>query len=152
MRKGWIFTFLTGLLIGGMAALIIWYYQKSTSAEDGALALLERLAGADRRLRQTAAQHTGHTPEPAGRRLEVTTAPTDEVPSFLRRAETAASPPSVAEELRHVKGIGPVFAGRLEQAGIDTTAKLTAVSPADLARILQISESRAAQILSAADA
>ncbi|NJN54909.1 MAG: hypothetical protein HC804_09220 [Anaerolineae bacterium] len=52
MKRGISLTFFFGLLIGGMAALIIWYYQKSTSAEDGALALLDKLAEADRHWRQ----------------------------------------------------------------------------------------------------
>lgn len=39
-------TFLTGFLIASLTALIIWYYQKSTSAEEGALDLLDRYAEA----------------------------------------------------------------------------------------------------------
>ncbi len=39
-------TFLTGFIIASLIALIVWYYQKSTSAEDGALELLDRYAAA----------------------------------------------------------------------------------------------------------
>ena len=43
--------FFTGLLIGTAVGLIIWYWQKSTSAEEGALAVLDRLAAAEARVR-----------------------------------------------------------------------------------------------------
>lgn len=45
-------TFLIGFLLASMTALLIWYYQKSTSTEDGALDLLERYAGAQARIRE----------------------------------------------------------------------------------------------------
>lgn len=149
MKRGLTVTFFFGLLIGGLAALLVWYYQKSTSAEDGALILLDRLAAADRRVRGLLAEQSGRrqheTPQYLPLPIQVVTAPTDEVPSFLRKTATA-----VPEDLTVVQGIGPVFAERLVQAGIDTLVKLTAVSPANLAEILQIPESRAAAILSAA--
>jgi predicted flap endonuclease-1-like 5' DNA nuclease len=145
MRKGWTFTFIFGLLLGGMAALIIWYYQKSTSAEDGALVLLDRLAAADQRWRQSLAERLGHTQEQPSSRLHVVTEPTDEVPSFLRRVDTA-----VSQEILSIKGIGPVFADRLVGAGIDSLAKLTALSTPELADILEIPDARAETILTAA--
>lgn len=43
-------TFLTGFLIAALIAAIVWYYQKSTSTEDGALDLLNRYADARRRV------------------------------------------------------------------------------------------------------
>lgn len=148
MKRGLTVTFFFGLLIGGLAALLVWYYQKSTSAEDGALILLDRLAAADRRVRALLAEQSGRQheiPQYLPLPIQVVTAPTDEVPSFLRKTETA-----VPEDLTIVQGIGPVLADRLMQAGIDTLDKLTAVSPANLAEIMQIPESRAATILSAA--
>ncbi len=45
-------TFLIGFLIALLMALIFWYYQKSTSAEDGALELLNRYADAEARVRE----------------------------------------------------------------------------------------------------
>jgi len=45
-------TFLIGFLIATLTALIVWYYQKSTSTEDGALALLDRFADAQARVRE----------------------------------------------------------------------------------------------------
>lgn len=44
-------TFLTGFIIASLIALIVWYYQKSTSAEDGALELLDRYAAVLKRAR-----------------------------------------------------------------------------------------------------
>jgi predicted flap endonuclease-1-like 5' DNA nuclease len=145
MRKAWTFTFIFGLLLGGMAALIIWYYQKSTSAEDGALVLLDRLAEADRRMRQMVAERISRPQEKSSPRFHVVTEPTDEVPSFLRRADT-----TVTQDLIRVKGIGPVFAERLVGAGIDSLAKLTALSAPELADILEIPDARAETILTAA--
>lgn len=43
-------TFLTGFLIAGLIAVIVWYYQKSTTTEDGALDLLNRYAHSQRRV------------------------------------------------------------------------------------------------------
>ena len=43
---------LIGFLIAALTALIVWYYQKSTSAEDGALELLDRYADAEARVRE----------------------------------------------------------------------------------------------------
>lgn len=143
MRKGLSLTFFLGLLIGGMAALIIWYYQKSTSAEDGALLLLDRLAEADRRLRQLVGQSP--VPEAAERERRIVHPPaTKEAPPFLQRA-------AVAEDLTRVRGIGPVYADRLTAVGIQTVAQITAMTPARLADVLQISESRAESILAAAN-
>lgn len=45
-------TFLIGFLIGSLIALIVWYYQKSTTAEDGALDLLNRYADSEARIRE----------------------------------------------------------------------------------------------------
>lgn len=44
--------FLIGFLISALIALIVWYYQKSTTAEDGALALLDRYADSEARVRK----------------------------------------------------------------------------------------------------
>jgi len=44
--------FLIGFLIAALTALIVWYYQKSTTAEDGALALLDRYADSEARVRE----------------------------------------------------------------------------------------------------
>ncbi len=44
--------FLIGFLIAALTALLVWYYQKSTTAEDGALALLDRYADSEARVRE----------------------------------------------------------------------------------------------------
>ncbi len=54
-------SFLSGLLIGLMIGLGIWYWQKSTAADDGAIALLDRLKAADDKVRQLRNELTGQT-------------------------------------------------------------------------------------------
>jgi hypothetical protein len=54
-------TFLIGLIIAALTALIVWYYQKSTSAEDGALDLLDRYAQAQARLSELEGQLSNQT-------------------------------------------------------------------------------------------
>ena len=44
--------FLIGFLIAALTALLVWYYQKSTTTEDGALDLLDRYADAEARVRE----------------------------------------------------------------------------------------------------
>lgn len=46
-QHSWSSYFLIGFFISGLVWLIFWYWQKSTSAEDGALDLLDRLAVAE---------------------------------------------------------------------------------------------------------
>jgi hypothetical protein len=55
-------TFLTGFLIALMMAVIFWYYQKSTSAEDGALDLLDRYAQARARIGELESELVSHAP------------------------------------------------------------------------------------------
>ncbi len=43
-------TFVFGFIIASLIALIVWYYQKSTSVEDGALDLLGRYARSQARV------------------------------------------------------------------------------------------------------
>ena len=49
-------SFLSGLLIGGFLGLLFWYWQKSTSADESALLLLDQLALAEARVRELEAQ------------------------------------------------------------------------------------------------
>ena len=46
----------SGLFIGALLGLLFWYYQKSTSAEDGAIDLLDRLADSEAHVRRLEAQ------------------------------------------------------------------------------------------------
>ncbi len=41
-----------GFLIAALTGLMVWYYQKATSTEDGALDLLDRYATARARVRE----------------------------------------------------------------------------------------------------
>ena len=43
-------TFFIGFFIALLVAAIVWYYQKSTTTEDGALDLLDRYAASQRRV------------------------------------------------------------------------------------------------------
>lgn len=54
-------TFLIGFIIASLVALIVWYYQKSTSAEDGALDLLDRYAQARARIGELEGQLLNQT-------------------------------------------------------------------------------------------
>ena len=72
----------------------------------------------------------------------------DNLPPFLAEEKTVeAKATATPEDLQQVKGIGPVFAKKLQAAGIETLGELTAVSPEKLAEVLSIPESRAETIL-----
>ncbi len=58
MRKVQPSTFLIGFVLALLVALAFWYYQKSTSAEDGAIDLLDRYAQAQARLKEMGAKLT----------------------------------------------------------------------------------------------
>ncbi len=117
MKKKHSTNFLIGFVIGALICIVVWYWQKSTAADDGALDLLDRLAAAERR---------------------------------LRPAPTAVSHPKAPDDLQQIHGIGPVFDGRLRQAGIDTIAQLAAVPAEQLADLLEIGANRAKAILTEA--
>lgn len=137
--------FFVGLLIGSLLVLLFWYYQKSTSAEDGALALLDRLAEAQNRLRR-AGQQPG---------LDVTEAikvgPTSDVgiEAAVSAPVDEPMPAALTADLQQVQGVGPVFARRLHQAGVHTAVTLAGLSAGRLAEILDINEGRADNILAA---
>lgn len=144
MKQKHSFNFMIGLLIGGLVGLLFWYWQKSTSAEDGALALLDKLAATEKRVRQlkTELAEGGTVPE-ALRSIPLPGRAAD-VPSFLDKSgEEVASD----DDLTQVKGIGAVFNGRLQQAGINTFAKLKALSAEKLSDILDVRLGRAENIL-----
>lgn len=125
--------FSTGVIIGALICLLYWYWQKSTKAEDGALALLDRLKQADDRL-QRAYQAVADQ--------ELLEAAQESVAE-----ETAVSPSNSVDDLTLVKGIGPVFAARLQQANITKIAQIAELQPEKLSEILNIASGRAEQIL-----
>ena len=147
MKQKHSFNFMIGLLIGGLVGLLFWYWQKSTSAEDGALALLDKLAATEKRVRQLRAEPAeGAVPE-ALRHIPLPGRAAD-IPSFLAKSREGAGG---KEDLTQVKGIGAVFNGRLQEAGIDNFAQLKALSAEKLADILQIRLGRAENILAEAN-
>lgn len=110
MEKKHSTNFLIGFILGALICVVVWYWQKSTAADEGALDLLDRMAELDRK---------------------------------LRGGEAAHQP----DDLQQVKGIGPVFDGRLQAQGIVTIAQVAALPAEKLASLLAISEKRAKTIL-----
>jgi len=115
--------FAIGFLIGLLLCVILWYWQKSTAAEDGALDLLERYAAMEKRVRQVG----------------------EGVTAVVSRTKTVAKEPPFDFGL--IKGIGPVFNRRLHEAGITTLAGLTTLTANALAEMLDIGSGRAETIL-----
>ena len=122
--------FLVGFIVGALICVVVWYWQKSTAADEGALDLLDRLAELDRKLRG------GETAVSTGSRQAVSPQPAVPLPQ--------------PDELQRVKGIGPVFDGRLQAEGITTIAQVAAMPAEKLADLLEISKNRAKIILTEA--
>jgi large subunit ribosomal protein L21 len=101
--------------VGTTLGALYWYWQKSTSAEEGALAVLDRLATAEAKVRDLEAQV----------RLAESGPPVRDV--------TASAP---ADDLQSISGIGPTYAQRLNQAGIKTFAELAACTSEQLREIV----------------
>lgn len=149
--------FLIGLLIGALLGLIVWYYQKSTSAEDGALDVLDRLARAEQRvrdlehsLRQSAERDIDRL---ATKVTELRSAVVDETAAAVEEAPVVDAVDLAAvevddvstgvvaaiqepDDLTQINGIGPVYARRLNEAGVLTFADLVERDPADLRAIV----------------
>ncbi|WP_420631886.1 hypothetical protein [Candidatus Leptofilum sp.] len=146
MKQKHSFNFMIGLLIGGLVGLLFWYWQKSTSAEDGALALLDKLAATERRVRELKTEMTGRGAVPEVlRSIPLPDQPTG-YPSFLEKSRATIQ----VDDLTRVKGIGDVFNGRLRAAGVQTIEQLKALSAEKLADILQVRLGRAENILAEA--
>jgi predicted flap endonuclease-1-like 5' DNA nuclease len=144
MKQKHSFNFVIGLLIGGLVGLLFWYWQKSTSAEDGALALLDKLAATEKRVGQLKTELAQGDLVPEVLRSIPLPGQAADVPSFLAKSrEESASD----DDLTQVKGIGAVFNGRLQEAGVDSFAKLKALSAKNLADILQIRLGRAENLV-----
>ncbi len=115
--------FLVGFLIGTLIVLLVWYWQKSTSAEDGALDLLDRHAATTARLRELEEKRA--IPQPSRQATEPYTGPID--------------------DLEQILGIGPTYAQRLQDAGIYTYADLGRQTPDHVREITGISLKRTAE-------
>ena len=139
--------FLTGLLIGTAVGLIIWYWQKSTSAEEGALAVLERLAAAEARVREMEGRlrlaqeqrYDSDQPEVLSGLSDLwgLDAAADE--TELSEGETGSGnlteTESVGDDLKVISGIGLTYERRLKEAGIYTYADIAQQSPEELCSI-----------------
>ena len=128
--------FLIGLIIGTLIGVAIWYWQKSTTAEDGALDLLDRLAVAERKMNQMRSDF-GHKVQRVQGSVEVDTAVADAI----------VINPAEPDDLTKVKGIGPTYATRLQAANIQTYNQLKQMSVETLATTLNINETWASNIL-----
>lgn len=133
MKKSKGFAFWFGFFIAFMVGLAVWYWQKSTSADEGALDLLDELAKAKARIREL--QGSGGQKETA-------------VPTHIDIAQRSTSvqalAPTQPDDLTAIRGIGPVYARRLQDAGIATFAALAAQEPEKIGQIVQIKTWQAA--------
>lgn len=84
-------------------------------------------------------------------RLVSIAAPQDPEPPKFRVVPPQPAP-TTTDDLTSITGIGPVFAGRLRDAGIVTFGDVTTAGAARLAEITGASETRAAEWVTAAAA
>ena len=133
---------------------MLWYWQKSTSADDGALDLLDRLAAAELRVRDLEARlrlaensksTNGHSEMLAGLPglwgLEASQKEdlSDQQPSLTGPSTSnAAAVASPRDDLKVINGIGPTYEQRLNEAGIYTFADLSQQKPDQLRQITGI--------------
>ncbi len=111
--------FLSAISLMLATAVAFWYWQKSTSADEGALDLLDELAKGQRQLAELR-QKQVHGKTAVG---SSTTSP----------AATQA-----ADDLTRIHGIGPTYARRLREAGIFTFAALAEQEPEQVRQIAKI--------------
>ena len=77
----------------------------------------------------------------------------DEAPAFrVAPSDTPAEPAAGSDDLSEVKGIGPVYRARLEQAGITTFAAMVAAGAEAVAAAAEVTVDRATDWLSQAAA
>ncbi|MEM7116255.1 MAG: helix-hairpin-helix domain-containing protein [Chloroflexota bacterium] len=136
-QKRKISNFVIGFLLSGLVWLLFWYWQKSTSAEDGALEMLERLAAAEARAKASQARFEAFKAEAMAQAdVQVTVA-----------AEVTAA---MVDDLQTIKGVGPVFASRFQGADIASFAAVAAQTADFVAELLDIGPNRAADIIAEA--
>ncbi len=146
--------FLAGLLFGVIIGLIIWYWQKSTSAEEGALAVLDRLAKAELRVRDLEArlrlahEGKGEVEQPevlsglpdlwgldSGGEKTDSVEPEDEV---VEELEDRQQDQPDQDNLQTINGIGPAYERRLNAAGVLTYQDLIQKTPDELREIAKV--------------
>jgi predicted flap endonuclease-1-like 5' DNA nuclease len=85
-------------------------------------------------------------------RLVSIAAPQDPEPPRFRVVPPSPSPSAASDDLTAIAGIGPVFAGRLRDAGIRSFADVATAGSARLAEVTGAAETRAAGWVVAASA
>lgn len=133
--------FLVGFIIGTLLVLIYWYWNKSTTAEDGALDMLNRYARSEVRVRELEAEVE------TLRRQAADAPPVKAIPAppgvAAKGASTPAEPVGRRDDLRQIEGIGPTYAKRLADAGIASFAGLAALSPERVRELTRLPATRA---------
>ena len=136
-QKRKISNFVIGFVLSGLAWLLFWYWQKSTSAEDGALEMLERLAAAEARAKASQARFEAFKAEAIAQ-------------ADVQASAGAVTTASMVDDLQVIKGVGPVFATRLQNADIASFAAVAAQTADFVAELLDIGPNRAADIIAEA--
>lgn len=152
--------FLAGLFLGAVAGLIFWYWQKSTSADEGALALLDRLAAAELRVRDLEARlriadkSKPKTEKPEllaglsdlwGLEMSEEGSPLDQQGSSQDLIATNENGEKLAkDDLQVINGIGPAYERRLNEAGIFTYSDLAHQTSDQLRQIVDLKSWHAA--------
>jgi polyhydroxyalkanoate synthase subunit PhaC len=116
MKKKYRTNFLLGAAFGALICVIVWYWQKSTAADEAALNLLDRLAETQTKLRRYA--------ETA-----------DFLPRQSAKTEQVAQPEF---DWERINGIGPTYARRLRQAGIVALPDLANADPDHIREITKL--------------
>ncbi len=99
----------TGLLVGWLTEWLFTWRRRDPAVSSAELSLFRELDSVRRPADET---------DPGG---------SDAAPTASARSQTLT--PAAKDDLTRIKGIGPVFAERLRQAGIDSFEALAAASP-----------------------
>lgn len=67
----------------------------------------------------------------------------DEAPAFRVAPGPPSEPAATGDDLTRVKGIGPVYRARLEQAGFTTFSALSSADAADIASAAEVTADKA---------
>jgi predicted flap endonuclease-1-like 5' DNA nuclease len=120
MKKKHRTNFLLGAAFGALICAIVWYWQKST-ADEGALDLLDRLAETQAKMRRYAETAEFIPPQ---------------VQQVLQTQPPPATPAPF--DWKQINGIGPTFARRLHEAGIVALPDLAHADPDKIREITKL--------------